>query len=67
MAKVQDRFVKIYSQGALAGMEIWVDTKTGVNYVAHFNGSAGGITPLIDSDGKPVVSSVGDEYDFPVK
>ena len=39
-------------------MEIWVDRETGVNYVFHAAGYAGGITPLLDRDGKPVVSPV---------
>ena len=44
MAK-NERFEKIYSQGALNVTEIWVDTETGVNYVFHQSGYAGGLTP----------------------
>lgn len=51
-----DRFEKVYSQGKLNVMEIWVDTETGVNYVFRKDGYAGGITPLLDQDGKPVVT-----------
>ena len=36
--------------------EIWVDTETGVNYVFHKDGYAGGLTPLLDKEGKPVVT-----------
>ena len=32
MAK-EERFEKIYSQGALTTTEIWVDKETGVNYL----------------------------------
>lgn len=39
-------------------MEIWVDKETGVNYLYHFSGSSGGLTPLLDRDGKPVISTV---------
>ena len=53
-----DRFEKIYSQGAINVMEIWVDKETGVNYVFHASGNAGGMTPLLGRDGKPVVSSL---------
>ena len=53
-----DRFERIYSQGTMNVMEIWVDRETGVNYVFHAAGYAGGITPLLDRDGKPVVSPV---------
>ena len=39
MAKVDDRFVKTYSQGSAFGMlvEVWVDKKTGVNYLEDGN------------------------------
>ena len=57
MAKDQ-RFEKVYSQGTMTPMEIWVDKETGVNYVFHASGYAGGMTPLLDRDGKPVVSPV---------
>lgn len=53
-----DRFVKIYGQGVLELTEIWVDKYTGVNYVFHTSGSAGGLTPLLDRDGKPVVTTI---------
>lgn len=57
MAKDQ-RFEKVYSQGTMTTMEIWVDKETGVNYVFHASGYAGGMTSLLDRDGKPVVSPV---------
>lgn len=51
-----DRFAKVYSQGKLLNVtEIWIDTKTGVHYLFHKDGYAGGLTPLLDKDGKPVV------------
>lgn len=53
-----DRFEKVYSQGTLNVTEIWVDKETGVNYVFHLSGYAGGLTPLLDREGKPVVSPV---------
>lgn len=37
-------------------VEIWGDTETGVNYVFHRNGNAAGFTPLLDKDGKLVVT-----------
>ena len=54
MAK-EKRFEKTYSQG-LGSMEIWVDTETGVNYLFHQSGYAGGLTPLLDRDGNPVIT-----------
>ena len=54
MAK-DKRFEKIYTQGA-GSTEIWVDKETGVNYLYHSSGYSGGLTVLVDSDGKPIVS-----------
>ena len=54
----KDRFEKVYTQGTLNVTEIWVDKETGVNYVFQASGYAGGMTPLLDRDGKPVVSPV---------
>ncbi len=51
-----ERFKKTYSQGIIEVMEIWVDTETGVNYLFHMNAQAAGFTPLLDKDGKPVVT-----------
>ena len=51
-----ERFKKIYEQGVVDVMEIWVDTETGVHYVFHRNGNAAGFTSLLDKDGKPVVT-----------
>lgn len=55
MAK-EKRFEKIYSQGALDSIEIWVDKETGVQYLFRQSGYAGGLTPLLDSFGHPIVS-----------
>ena len=57
MAK-DERFEKTYSQGKLTVTEIWVDRETGVNYVFHASGYAGGMTPLLDREGKPVITTV---------
>lgn len=56
----KDRFIKVYSQGTVNVTEIWIDKETGVNYMFHCSGYAGGLTPLLNKDGKPVVSEVGD-------
>ena len=52
----EKRFVRVYTDGAFGSNEIWVDTKTGVNYLFHASGYAGGLTPLLKADGTPVVS-----------
>ena len=51
-----DRFIRIYGQGISNVNEIWVDRETGVNYLFHAAGYSGGLTPLLDKDGKPVVT-----------
>lgn len=55
---MNDRFIKIYGQGITNITEIWVDKVTGVNYIFHASGYSGGLTPLLDKDGKPVVTLV---------
>ena len=57
MAK-NERFEKIYTQGAMNVMEVWVDKETGVNYLFHATGYAGGMAPLLDREGKPVISPI---------
>ena len=52
------RFEKVYSHGSLSSMEIWVDKLTGVNYLYRQSGYSGGLTPLLDKDGKPVVTPI---------
>lgn len=57
----EDRFKKILVDGGgmtESRMEIYVDRKTGVNYLFSSSGNAGGLTVLVDRDGKPIVSSL---------
>ncbi len=62
-----ERFVKIYEQGGLVkgAMEIWVDAATGVSYLFRSEGYAGGLTPLLDREGRPVVTPLGPESSGP--
>ena len=55
MAK-NERFEKVYSQGSATVMEVWVDRETGVNYLFYASGYASGMMPLLDREGKPLVS-----------
>ena len=58
----EKRFVKVYSQSSFAANnEVWVDTVTGVNYLYHTAGYSGGLTPLLDSEGKVVVTPIPQE------
>ena len=64
MAKKEERFVKIYSQGGFTtAHQIWVDRQTGVNYLYTQSGYAGGLTALLDREGKPVVTPIPRQYD----
>lgn len=51
-----ERFIKIYSQGVANISEILVDRVTGVNHIFHAAGYGGGLTVLLDRDGKPVIT-----------
>ena len=51
------RFETVYQESTmLTEKTIFVDKETGVNYPYIANGIGGGLTPLLDSDGKPVVT-----------
>lgn len=49
------RFEVIYKEGKLSGCKVIVDKETGVHYLFSWDGYAGGITPLLDKEGKPIV------------
>ncbi len=54
--KEQDRFIKVLEEsGFITSSEIWVDTQTGVQYLYHASGNSGGLTVLVDADGKPLL------------
>lgn len=62
MAKQDRRFIEQYSQSNFATeTKILVDRRTGVNYLFHRAGYAGGLTPLLDREGRPVITAVQDE------
>jgi len=54
--KKTDRFICVHTQNNAKVVEIWVDTQTGVNYLYIREGFSGGLTPLLDAEGKPVIS-----------
>ena len=58
MAKKENRFiVKSVNDSFLPTTYILIDKETGVNYLFHHSGNAGGLTPLLDATGKVIVSS----------
>jgi len=58
MAK-EKRFVKTYSQD-MGSTTILVDKETGINYLFTSSGYAGGLTVLLDREGKPIITPVLD-------
>ena len=59
MAK-KKRFIRVYSQDMGSTM-VLVDKETGINYLFASSGYAGGLTVLLDKDGKPVVTPIEDQ------
>ena len=59
MAKSEEsRFVEVLSEGSMMSTQrtILVDKKTGVNYLWVHDGYKGGLTVMLDADGKPIVT-----------
>jgi hypothetical protein len=52
------RFVRVYKQGLVEEIEIWVDQVTGVNYLYIQSGFSGGLTVMLDREGRPVISTI---------
>ena len=60
MAKKEERFEVIFRDGSSLKddgvRQILVDKETGVNYLCWKSGYGAGITPLLDSEGKVIVT-----------
>lgn len=50
------RFEITETAGSIKGFYVVVDKETGVNYLVAKFGAGAGICPLIDKDGKPIVT-----------
>lgn len=59
--KQDKRFVKVYSEGFFGSITVFVDRETGVNYLYKADGNAGGLCPLIDENGKPIITHINDD------
>lgn len=55
---MSERFELVHKEGSVFSTQrqIYVDRVTGVNYLFIQSGYAGGMTPLLDREGKPVVT-----------
>lgn len=49
-------FQKSEKENLLTDATIIVDSKTGVNYLFVRSGYGAGLTPLLDAEGKPIVT-----------
>lgn len=56
--KSNNRFEVIYKENGLSGCKIIVDKETGVQYLFTHDGYAGGLTLLVDAEGKPIIKEV---------
>ncbi|MCM1090416.1 MAG: DUF6440 family protein [Butyrivibrio sp.] len=60
MSKKDERFEILEKEGNQlkdAGLiQIIVDKQTGVNYLWVKSGYAGGLSPLLDAEGKPIIT-----------
>ena len=56
MANKEKRFENVYKQGVAPSIQILVDKETGVNYLYVQSGYSGGLTVLLDENGKPVIT-----------
>ena len=59
--KKEKRFITVYSDGGgftRPATYILVDRQTGVNYLYATGSYGGGVTPLLNRDGTPVITSV---------
>ena len=66
MAKKERRFIKVEGESgglSMPGTIVLVDRQTGVNYLYASSGYGGGLTPLLNRDGTPVITPVPKEYD----
>ena len=54
----EKRFEIVYTQGVVEATDILVDKETGVNYIFHKCGNSGGMTVLLDREGKPVITPI---------
>ncbi len=61
MSKKEKRFIVTEKESSfINSVQVIVDKKTGVNYMWVSQGNAGGLTVLLDRDGKPVITTVTD-------
>ena len=66
MDKKEKRFIKVKTENGgftMPSTTIFVDRQTGVNYLYASSGYGGGLTPLLNRDGTPVVTPIPNNYE----
>ena len=60
MSKKERRFVEVFTEGSVMtnASTLFVDRETGVTYLLINSGYGAGLTPLLDKDGKPVITEL---------
>ncbi len=54
---MSDRFEFVEKKGFIECTHIIIDKETGVQYLLASYGNVGGLTVLVDKDGKPLITS----------
>ncbi len=62
--KNDNRFIVVHKEGSSfkeeGSRQILLDKETGINYLVFKSGYGLGMTPLLDTDGKPVITWIGE-------
>ncbi len=59
MAKKEKRFIVAYEESSFTTWShVIIDRETGVNYLYYGASTGGGLTPLLDREGKPIITTV---------
>ncbi|WDV47957.1 DUF6440 family protein [Clostridiaceae bacterium M8S5] len=56
-----ERFETTYQQGTVNTKNIIVDKETGINYLFVTSSYCGGLTPLLDENGKPIITLINEK------
>lgn len=54
----KDLLLFTMKKNGLEGCKVLVDKETGVNYLYSWDGYSGGLTPLLNKDGTPIITEV---------
>lgn len=62
MVRKDERFLASHKQSTMTTeTKVLVNRTTGANYLYHQSANSGGLAPLLDWEGRPVITMVFDE------